>query len=342
MSWLLKVAIFVAAYLYVYVELFAGQKWKEMLFFFHSIEIDFSRGFLLLVVLLLMPINWSIETFKWQFSLRPIARVNFRTALKSVLTGVAIGSFTPWRIGDMVGRAFSLRNIKAKYALLLSIVCNLSQLFSTTFWGLLSGCFFITVLPLPTMLNYPHTLNHLFVTLSIVLVALSAFCYLRLPFWTKTLENTLKRWWSNVSSYRELLKRFRSWDLGKLCLMSLVRHVVFTSQFAFLLYLFNLRLPFLHSFMMINLIYFIMAAIPSFALADLGIRGSVSLFTFSTYLNIQGIDIPHASWIIFTSSTLIWIINLLLPAIFGSFFIFRLHFFHQKNNQNSNSSLPSL
>lgn len=340
LSWAIKTIIFIAAYLYIYMELFAGKKWKDMSVFFHNIEIDPYGVFLLLFIVLLMPVNWSIETFKWQFSLRPIARVNFQTALKSVLTGVAIGSFTPWRIGDLVGRAFSLHNVKATYAILLSVICNLSQLFSTAFWGLLSGCFSVMVLPLPEILNYPPMLNHFFITLSIVLIILSTLCYLRLPFWTKVLENTLKRWWKNVSSYQKLLKKFHSWDLGKLCLMSLARHVVFTSQFVLLLYLFNLHIPFLHSFMMVSLIYFIMAAIPSFALADLGIRGSVSLFIFSTYLNIQGIDIPHASWIIFTVSSLIWIINLLFPAIFGSFFIFRLRFFNQKNNKDLH--MPSL
>lgn len=334
LGWVLKIAIFSAAYYYVYMELFSDGKWQDMLVFFHSVDIDTRKAILLLSIFFLLPVNWGIETLKWQFSLQPIALINFRDALKSVLTGVALGSFTPWRVGDMVGRSFSLRNIQAKYAMLLSVVCNLSQLFSTVFWGLLSICFFILVLPLPEILNYPPILNHFFITLSIVLTALSALCYLRLPFWTKTLEHHLQRWWKNISSYRNLLKKFRSRDLGKLCLMSLLRHTVFTSQFALLLHLFDLHIPFLHSFMMISLIYFIMAAIPSFALADLGIRGSVSLFVFSSYLSLQNMDIPHASWIMFTTSSMIWIINLLLPAIGGSFFIFHLRFFSPKHTKN--------
>jgi hypothetical protein len=57
--------------------------------------------------------------------------------------------------------------------------------------------------------------------------------------------------------------------------------------------------------------YLAMAVIPTFALTEIGVRGSTAIFfigLFST--NISGI---------LSASIFLWIINLAVPAIIGSF-----------------------
>ena len=85
----------------------------------------------------------------------------------------------------------------------------------------------------------------------------------------------------------------------------------------------------MHCMILISVIYLFMTAIPTIALTELGIRGSVTIFILGLYFS--SIDLTYSSLEtdIFTASTLLWFINLVVPAIMGTFFIFRLKFFRK-------------
>jgi len=73
-----------------------------------------------------------------------------------------------------------------------------------------------------------------------------------------------------------------------------------------------------------------MAAIPTIALAEIGIRGSVAVYVFKFYFEyIHNTEVINPLAIIAASSVL-WLVNLALPAIVGTFFVGRLHFFSKK------------
>src|SRR5690606_21237641 len=65
---------------------------------------------LLLIALLLMPVNWGIEAFKWQFVIRKFENVPFIKALKHVFAGITIGLTAPNRIGEIPARVYLLDN----------------------------------------------------------------------------------------------------------------------------------------------------------------------------------------------------------------------------------------
>jgi hypothetical protein len=102
----------------------------------------------------------------------------------------------------------------------------------------------------------------------------------------------------------------------------MLRYLVFSGQFYLLLRAFGLNIPYFQALMLISMTYFVMAAIPTIALADLGIRGSVSIYFIGIFFG-GGIA---CSTSILSASTLIWTINLAIPALFGIFFIHRLSF----------------
>ena len=56
--------------------------------------------------------------------------------------------------------------------------------------------------------------------------------------------------------------------------------------------------------------FLILAVVPTISLAELGIRGKVSLFVFSLFVS--------DSLGILVSTALIWLINIILPAVAGS------------------------
>jgi len=70
----------------------------------------------------------------------------------------------------------------------------------------------------------------------------------------------------------------------------------------------------------------VLAIIPTFAIAELGLRGKVSLKLIGLFsTNSLGISIATAT---------IWIINLVLPAIAGSLLILSIKIFKNRNERN--------
>ena len=70
---------------------------------------DLEYGYLI-IALILVPVNWGIETFKWKYLIKKIEYISFSKAFKSILSGVTIGIFTPNRMGEFAGRIFYLES----------------------------------------------------------------------------------------------------------------------------------------------------------------------------------------------------------------------------------------
>jgi len=76
------------------------------------------------------------------------------------------------------------------------------------------------------------------------------------------------------------------------------------------------------SFWIISILFLVLAIVPSFAIADLGIRGKFSTELLSVYsVNTVGI---------LGTTFGIWIINLFVPAVAGSILILGVKFFKDK------------
>src|SRR5688572_25018804 len=58
----------------------------------------------LIATILLMFVNWSIETIKWKLAVEKIQRISFFTAFRAVLSGVTFSVTTPNRVGEYFGR----------------------------------------------------------------------------------------------------------------------------------------------------------------------------------------------------------------------------------------------
>ena len=75
----------------------------------------------------------------------------------------------------------------------------------------------------------------------------------------------------------------------------------------------------------VSVIFLVLAIIPTFAIAELGIRGKVSLKLLELFsTNSLGITVATAS---------IWLINLVVPAVAGSLLIVSVKIFKNKNER---------
>ena len=118
-------------------------------------------------------------------------------------------------------------------------------------------------------------------------------------------------------------------ELLQVLLISFLRYVVFSTQYYIFLHLFGINIPLLHAFVLISVIYLVMMMVPSIALTEIGIRGSVSIYMFSLYLQKTGAFPGDYHLGIFAASSLLWLLNIVIPAILGTFFVFNLKFFRK-------------
>jgi len=137
------------------------------------------------------------------------------------------------------------------------------------------------------------------------------------------------QWLVNVLDYIPYIKKFHRFfdimgrykkpDLINIMGLSLARFFVFTFQYYLIIHLLIPQMPVFSMVMMVFVFLFVQSAMPSLDLLDIGVRNGAAAFLFS-YITDQSIAVMAA-----VSS--IWLINLIIPAILGSVFVFKLNFF---------------
>ena len=137
----LKWLITLAAYGFLVYKLARIEYWEELRKTMTGMNL-FSVGFLSMV-LLLMPVNWMLESRKWQFLTSSTVAITFKTSLKAVLAGLNTGFITPNRYGEFAGRIFFLPEAHRLTGVLLSFINSVSQSLVVTFFGLIgAGVYF--------------------------------------------------------------------------------------------------------------------------------------------------------------------------------------------------------
>ena len=94
----------------------------------------------------LMCVNWALESFKWQITLRPVQSVNFMRAFKAILVGTCVASFTPNRVGEYLGRMLFVDPGNKILSVAPTILCSMSQMLVTLVAGTL-GIWLFSFLP---------------------------------------------------------------------------------------------------------------------------------------------------------------------------------------------------
>jgi len=280
----------------------------------------------LIFVVLLMVINWSIEAQKWKISIQNIQPVSFLKSFRAVLSGVSFSVNTPNRMGEYLGRVLYMEEGNRLRAVSLTIVSSMSQLIITLLAGL-TGLFFIrkTIETGGMMRGFEAGLwlQVLQYGVSIVLLILTLL-YFRLSIVTALVDRL-----RNSDRYSWLvnsLKNVRATLLLKLLSLSAVRYIVFVLQYFLLFRLFDVNIEWWQSFGAVSVIFLVLAIIPTFAIAELGLRGKVSLKLLELFsANSLGISITTAT---------IWLINLVIPAVAGSLLIVSIKIFKNRNERN--------
>lgn len=322
----LKVAILVASYLYIYFRLRNNEALSLLGDGIWDILASTEVWLSLIGIILMMCVNWSLEALKWQILVRKSEKISFWAALKGVLAGITVSSFTPNRIGEYFGRVFILKQTNPWKGAFMTITGSMSQLVVTVVLGMFAFIRFAYAY-FPWQEYFSVTIFWLLAAMLILVVALALLLYFNIRIMEPILRRfTLKRW-TGLRAQLTVFGAYNKQELLVVLALSFARYMVFSLQYYLLLKMFMLPLDFLDGMMIIACIYVCMAAVPTVALSELGVRGSLAIFFTGLFFADNFILADLASFSAMAASTAIWIINLVIPAIIGGIFVLQLKFF---------------
>jgi len=280
-----------------------------------------------ILILLLMPLNWSLEALKWRYIIASKEQISFSLALKAIFAGASVSSLSPNRVGDFLGRVFVLKKLSFLQGTFITLIGSYAQTLVSIILGFISIVF----------LSFYRTdwdiseLYTIFI-LSAILITLITFLYYKVS----VLSQIVPRKWKRIYGYIQVFSKYKYPELSIVLAYSLLRYFVFSTQFVLMLWILDFHFPVIHLYMLVSAIFFINMLRPSIALLEFAIRGVVSVSVFMEYysyvLNTPFTFNEEANVVI--ASTLIWFVNLIIPAIIGLFFIKDMRFFKYRKKED--------
>lgn len=291
---LLFYLIAAAAYYYIIKRLIAFQYWED---FGHSIKLSPQLFYLGLVFIILWMCNLFFETKKWQILISPFQKLSFKDSLFQYFAGsfTAVGS--PARLAEPGGRMLLLKKEIRINALLMTSIGGLIQNVVIGIAGL--SAILLTGMPI----SWEEASGKGMIGYIVIVLVLVAVVIL-LSIFTQRLRYI----WMQ-------LKKVKLTLLITVTLLTFARYMIYNLQLYVVIRFFSGDLA-LNEFIFWSPVYFFMITIiPSFLLADIGIRGSVALLVFAQI----GLEEP----VLLTSVLSLWMFNVVLPAFIGGWILHR-------------------
>lgn len=253
---------------------------------------SFQLALIFIVMSILTTVNWMLEFVKWKVLVTAITKISLADAAKQCLTAHTAAIITPYKMGEFGAKTLFFESQKVAEVLFLNLLGNASQLMATVFFGLI-GLFFYQQF-LETIFTTLYRVNY-FLLLVFFLSAVLLFITILLR-----KKNTF---WQPISS------SIHQKNIG----IALLRYLIFSHQWMFLLYFVNPSLPYTATLFAVFSMYLLAAIVPTMALFDWVIKGSIAILLF----RFIGFEAPD----ILLISLVMWLFNFAIPAIFGSYFV---------------------
>jgi hypothetical protein len=248
----------------------------------------------LLILTLFSSLNWILEIFKWRHLVSSFKKVSFFEAMEQSLGSLTASIFTPNRIGEYGAKALYFPKENTKQIVLLNFVGNSSQMFITTVFG------FIGFSLIGFSLFQFYSIWIVFGSIIIGIFVIYLFRNI------KIYGFSIKKLVQKIVAFKHEFHRNNLW-------FSMMRYLVFSFQFLFLLCVFDIELEFTVALGTIFTMYFLASIIPTIHFMDVAIKGSVALFLFGQL----GVE----DWKIAAIISIMWVFNLVLPLLIGSVFV---------------------
>jgi uncharacterized membrane protein YbhN (UPF0104 family) len=302
---LIKISIVVFAFYFIYLKLSNNRDFE------YSVFIEFlneNKVFTLnsiISLLFLSCFNWFLEILKWRKLVSVSQKITFKIALEQSLGSLTASLFTPNRIGEYGAKAIYFKNEYRKRIMLINLLSNLLQMSVTVILGGIGLYFFVSEYQISlntSKILLISIITILFIVLAVVVIGKTRFRIKRF---------SLEKMKGFIINYpkRIIIQGF--------CL-SLLRYLIFSFQFYYLLTIFQIETSYLHSMMVITTMYLLASIIPSIFIFDVVVKGSVAVYLF-TFIGVSAITV-------LCIVTLMWIFNFVLPSILGSYHVLNFKF----------------
>ena len=320
----LKLLIAALLFYVIYQQVFSRENASQLYDNFLN-QIREGEILFLLLAFILMPVNWILESKKWQLLSANFESQSLTESIKTVLGGVVCSLFSPARIGEYGGRVLFVKAENNWKAVTATMVGSLSQLVIVLSIGSLG---LISWLGYYAMANKYALTGFILLWFFITLVGMAVY------FHVDIFINIIKRvkFLNRFESFCEgllVLKKYSQRDLTNTLLYSFIRYSVYSFQYALLLLFFGINIGLLPTISGISAIFFIQTGVPLPPIWDLFARGEVALQIWGSF-GANELSVLAATFSL-------WVINLILPSLLGLIFIVKINIiksigYDQKDN----------
>lgn len=297
---LIKLSIVLGAFYFIYKKLTNN----SALEFSEFIDLSTKNNVFLLknilFLLFLSIFNWFFEILKWKTLVASIKYISFKNAIEQSLGSLTTSLITPYRIGEYGAKAIYYESEFRKRILLVNLISNMLQMAVTTIFGIIGLFFLISNYNIDV--NYNKLSRGLLIGLSILTLIILVI---------KKKKKSLNRF--SFKKIKNLIFKFPKQKLILGFTYSLIRYLIFSFQFYFLLLIFKVDIDYFNAMCFITSMYLLASIIPSISIFDVVIKGSVAIYLF-TFLGINNL-------VILSITTIMWLLNFVLPSIFGSYYV---------------------
>ncbi|MBI3585539.1 MAG: flippase-like domain-containing protein [Ignavibacteriales bacterium] len=254
---------------------------------------------------LLLGTNVGIQIAKWHYFLRLAdATVTLKQAATSLLFGITLGSFTPGQVGELGGRALRHTGAFSAQIIGFTLIDKLQMFLVMGMGGIVSFVFLFSP-PLWEQVSISVGGSLIFLILFFRPVLLKQIVE-KIPF------RIIKHEWTE--DFLQTLSKFHSKDLLYSFVITVAFYAVIWLQLFLLLNAFS-PTDAGQAFLGYAAMMFSKALLP-ISFGDLGIREASSVYFFSR------IGIPETTAL--NAAFLLFIINMIIPAFIGLFFLPKL------------------
>ncbi len=302
----IKVAI-ILGFVYVIRKYTLSHNWTDI---GETISIDdlSQRWYYMAAVIILMPINWLLESRKWQIVMNNYTKLSLSKSCISILCGITCGLLTPARVGEFIGRLLIVNADDKKVSVYASFICSISQNMITLIVGLAASIFFvINVNELEIGLPFLIIIN-------VIIIAVGLWVYYN--------HQPLLSYWSSSSFYQKHLQFINDHSisvgsLNQVLFLSLLRYGMYGMQYLLVLCFLGLSSSVFYNILAIGTIFLIQSTIPLPPMMGLLARGEIAVFI----LGLISYSIPMA----IIAAGLLWVINLICPALLGLVYLMKMN-----------------
>ncbi|MDR2010747.1 MAG: flippase-like domain-containing protein [Bacteroidales bacterium] len=306
---LIKTIVIAGAYYFVFKKIYNSPDLENIKYYFS--DMGLFMYITLFLIIILMFLNWSIESVKWKVLVDTLENISFINSFKAIWTGITVGIVTPNRVGEFGGRILFLKKESRLKATSLTLYGDLSQFIVTIIFGIM-GFYLIS----SNILFYNSEVKQFeqFIWgLAAIVIVITLFFYFNINFCLNKLNNVKKL--KNISE-KFTPDREISFNLKiKTILFSIIRYITFSVQFYLALLLFGVEISIIDSLIATSSIYLSLNIIPNIPFAEIGLRSSFAVIFLGFYTDkITAVVL---------ASLLIYIINVGIPTLIGGLFLLK-------------------